>query len=58
MVDQNEQLTQAEVDELGTALRAFLNSKDAESILERAQQLVFIEESQAAESSPQMDILV
>jgi hypothetical protein len=37
MVDQNEQLTQAEVDEIGGALRGMLQGKELEGVLERAQ---------------------
>ena len=59
MVDLNEQLTQAEVDEIGTALRGMLQGKEVDGVLERAQLLVLREDSQpAANSSPQMEFMV
>jgi hypothetical protein len=51
MVDLNEQLTQAEVDEIGSALRGMLQGKEVEGLLERAQLLVLREDSQAASNS-------
>jgi len=37
MVDLNEQLSQGEVDEIGSALRGMLQGKELEGVLERAQ---------------------
>lgn len=59
MVDLNEKLTQAEVDEIGSALRGMLQGKEVEGVLERAQLLVLREDSQpAANSSPPMEFMV
>jgi hypothetical protein len=53
MVDLNEQLTQAEVDEIGSALRGMLQGKEVEGMLQRAQLLVLREDSlPAGHSSP------
>ena len=40
MVDQNESLSQSELDELASAIRSMISGKDAEAIIEKAQRLV------------------
>ncbi len=40
MVDQNESLTQSELDELAYAIRSMISGKDAEAIIMKAQRLI------------------